>query len=634
MDGQRDRNPQSDVIDDCLSIRDGELYVEGCSAAGSGRAFGTPLYVVSEDQLRRNARRLRECLRNAWPGEFLLLPSIKANPALALRQVLTEEGTGCDVFGPGELEAALRTGTEPDSDFPERADEGRRAARARDPGRECGSRSTAGPSSHRTIEVGRRASIGALTSGCGSAPTSPASDKPSEMSPDGSSVRRALDRYKAGIPTEDMLAITEAARSDDPADRRQQASISTSAATRPTRGVERGDRAPARGLLAELRDSWGGWVPRELDLGGGFPAPRDPFGRLLPQRADAPARALRASTPTPRRSARPIWHRRPRAARHRSGDSAPGARAGSGALRRRRHPPRDRRATSSARRRRRALTWVETDSSDAYLADVNLELNRWTCVAGARPPTRAATVTADVTGRTCALDVIVPDAELPESRPATSLAFLDTGAYQDAGADQLQRAAATRHRPGPRRPSRDDPPPRDARGRLRARPGPGALTAAQAGRCSRVTALDHVSITCADLDRSLVFYCDLLGIEMRGARRSRRRASSKITGIADADGPLGRPRARPRAGARADRVRRSPRRRDPPAAERSRLNPHLLARRRHPRHLPAPPRGGRGRGQRAGDDRDARSLAWGRGAFYSSDPDGVTIELIEPVASA
>ena len=28
------------------------------------------------------------------------------------------------------------------------------------------------------------------------------------------------------------------------------------------------------------------------------------------------------------------------------------------------------------------LTWVETDSSDAYLPDVNLEFNRWTCLAG------------------------------------------------------------------------------------------------------------------------------------------------------------------------------------------------------------------------------------------------------------
>ena len=79
------------------------------------------------------------------------------------------------------------------------------------------------------------------------------------------------------------------------------------------------------------------------------------------------------------------------------------------------------------------LTWVETDSSDAYLPDVNLEHNRWRCLrvedAAAGP-----TLTADITGRTCALDVIVPDAELPSVAAGEVLAFLDTGAYQDAAA--------------------------------------------------------------------------------------------------------------------------------------------------------------------------------------------------------
>src|SRR5256886_17201774 len=32
-------------------------------------------------------------------------------------------------------------------------------------------------------------------------------------------------------------------------------------------------------LLATLREAWGGWTPAELNLGGGYPVPRDPFGR-------------------------------------------------------------------------------------------------------------------------------------------------------------------------------------------------------------------------------------------------------------------------------------------------------------------------------------------------------------------
>ena len=78
-------------------------------------------------------------------------------------------------------------------------------------------------------------------------------------------------------------------------------------------------------------------------------------------------------------------------------------------------------------------TWVETDTSEAFLPDVNLERNRWTvCVAGrANDP---AEITADLVGISCGFDVIVPEAHLPEVRAGEVLAFIDTGAYQDANA--------------------------------------------------------------------------------------------------------------------------------------------------------------------------------------------------------
>ena len=40
-------------------------------------------------------------------------------------------------------------------------------------------------------------------------------------------------------------------------------------------------------LIAELSAAAGGWRPREIDVGGGFPSPRDPTGRALPRRAGA-----------------------------------------------------------------------------------------------------------------------------------------------------------------------------------------------------------------------------------------------------------------------------------------------------------------------------------------------------------
>jgi len=102
-------------LDDCLSIRAGRLWMEECDTVDLARRFGTPLYAVSEDQLRRNARRIAGAFAAGWPsGETALLPSLKANLGLALRAVLNSEGLGCDTFGPGELHAALTAGTIPE----------------------------------------------------------------------------------------------------------------------------------------------------------------------------------------------------------------------------------------------------------------------------------------------------------------------------------------------------------------------------------------------------------------------------------------------------------------------------------------------------------------------------------------
>ena len=97
------------------NARDGLLYVEELACTELAARFGTPLYVMSETRLRSNVRRLGAALAAGWPfGEARLLPSIKANPTLATRAVLTSEGVGCDTFGETELEAALRAGVPPD----------------------------------------------------------------------------------------------------------------------------------------------------------------------------------------------------------------------------------------------------------------------------------------------------------------------------------------------------------------------------------------------------------------------------------------------------------------------------------------------------------------------------------------
>ena len=100
-----------ELLREPLSLRGERLYIEDCDTVALAEQFGTPLYVVSESQLRNNVRRWRSTFEEFWPaGPVRLYPSLKANPIIAIHRILTAEKTGCDIFGPGELECAIRAG--------------------------------------------------------------------------------------------------------------------------------------------------------------------------------------------------------------------------------------------------------------------------------------------------------------------------------------------------------------------------------------------------------------------------------------------------------------------------------------------------------------------------------------------
>ncbi len=98
-------------IDDCLSTRDGHLFVESCNTVDLVQEFGSPLFVLSEDQIRRNVRRFQQAFQEGWPdGPVKVLPAAKANWIPAVQRILADEGCGCDVYSPGELSVALEAG--------------------------------------------------------------------------------------------------------------------------------------------------------------------------------------------------------------------------------------------------------------------------------------------------------------------------------------------------------------------------------------------------------------------------------------------------------------------------------------------------------------------------------------------
>lgn len=90
----------------------GHLELGGCDAIELAREFGTPAYVVAEDDLRARAREFIEAVSSRHDDYEVLFAS-KAFACTAVYRTLAEAGLGCDVASGGELFLALRAGLEP-----------------------------------------------------------------------------------------------------------------------------------------------------------------------------------------------------------------------------------------------------------------------------------------------------------------------------------------------------------------------------------------------------------------------------------------------------------------------------------------------------------------------------------------
>jgi diaminopimelate decarboxylase len=90
----------------------GHLELGGCDAVELARDFGTPAYVVVEDDLRSRAREFVDALAARHRDHDVLFAS-KAFPCTAVYRALAEEGLACDVASGGELALALNGGFDP-----------------------------------------------------------------------------------------------------------------------------------------------------------------------------------------------------------------------------------------------------------------------------------------------------------------------------------------------------------------------------------------------------------------------------------------------------------------------------------------------------------------------------------------
>ncbi|MDO4618304.1 MAG: diaminopimelate decarboxylase [Clostridia bacterium] len=100
------------MISENLSVnKSGHLCVGNHDTVALAKEYGTPLYVIDEDLIRKNARTYKNAM-DKYCNDGLVLYANKALCTLFTCRVMKEEGLGLDVVSGGELYTALK------ADFP------------------------------------------------------------------------------------------------------------------------------------------------------------------------------------------------------------------------------------------------------------------------------------------------------------------------------------------------------------------------------------------------------------------------------------------------------------------------------------------------------------------------------------
>jgi diaminopimelate decarboxylase len=91
----------------------GHIEVGGCDLVDLAERFGTPAFVVAENDLRARARAFIAAFEATGQADFRVVFASKTFPATAVMRLFAQEGLACDVASAGELHLALGGGFSP-----------------------------------------------------------------------------------------------------------------------------------------------------------------------------------------------------------------------------------------------------------------------------------------------------------------------------------------------------------------------------------------------------------------------------------------------------------------------------------------------------------------------------------------
>lgn len=96
-----------------LSVKNGHLYIADADACALAQKYGTPLYVMNQEHIRKRCRELRGAMDKYCPEGRVMFAS-KAFMNKAMCRIAASEGLGMDVVSGGELYTALSAGVPAD----------------------------------------------------------------------------------------------------------------------------------------------------------------------------------------------------------------------------------------------------------------------------------------------------------------------------------------------------------------------------------------------------------------------------------------------------------------------------------------------------------------------------------------
>lgn len=98
-------------VSNCLDINEnGHLTIGGCDTVSLAQEFGTPVYVMDENEIRDNCRRFTGSIDKFYAGRGMVAFAGKAFLCKEMCRLVQSENMGLDVVSGGELYTALDAG--------------------------------------------------------------------------------------------------------------------------------------------------------------------------------------------------------------------------------------------------------------------------------------------------------------------------------------------------------------------------------------------------------------------------------------------------------------------------------------------------------------------------------------------